>query len=106
MNAPIRRTVLAALALAALTTSPARADALPPGVIALVNGTQVTQAQLDRAIAQSGAQANPQIAQALKQQLIARELFRQQAAKNPAYEKLPAVKLAMQEAHDAVITQA
>ena len=51
MNAPIRRTVLAALALAALTTSPARADALPPGVIALVNGTQVTQAQRDRAIA-------------------------------------------------------
>ncbi|MGD7217403.1 peptidylprolyl isomerase, partial [Ralstonia pseudosolanacearum] len=45
-------------------------------------------------------------AQALKQQLIARELFRQQAAKNPAYDKLPAVKQAMQEAHDAVITQA
>ncbi|MGA3891785.1 peptidylprolyl isomerase, partial [Ralstonia nicotianae] len=37
---------------------------------------------------------------------IARELFRQQAAKNPAYDKLPALKQAMQEAHDAVITQA
>ncbi len=105
MNVSIRRTVLAALALAAFTALPAQADTLPPGVIALVNGTQVTQAQLDRAIAQSGAQANPQIAQALKQQLIARELFRQQAAKNPAYEKLPAVKQAMQDAHDAVITQ-
>ncbi|QCX51636.1 peptidyl-prolyl cis-trans isomerase [Ralstonia pseudosolanacearum] len=106
MNVSIRRTVLAALALAAFTALPAQADTLPPGVIAIVNGTRITQDQLDRAIAQSGAQANPQVAQALKQQLIARELFRQQAAKNPAYDKLPAVKQAMQEAHDAVITQA
>ncbi len=106
MNAPIRRAALAALALAAFATLPAQADTLPPGVIAIVNGTRITQEQLDRAIAQSGAQANPQVAQALKQQLIARELFRQQAAKNPAYDKLPAVKQAMQEAHDAVITQA
>ncbi|MHA6828705.1 peptidyl-prolyl cis-trans isomerase [Ralstonia pseudosolanacearum] len=106
MNAPIRRAALAALALAAFATLPAQADTLPQGVIAIVNGTRITQEQLDRAIAQSGAQANPQVAQALKQQLIARELFRQQAAKNPAYDKLPAVKQAMQEAHDAVITQA
>ncbi|QOK91057.1 peptidyl-prolyl cis-trans isomerase [Ralstonia pseudosolanacearum] len=106
MNVSIRRTVLAALALAAFTALPAQADTLPPGVIALVNGTRITQEQLDRAVAQSGAQANPQVAQALKQQLIARELFRQQAAKNPVYDKLPAVKQAMQEAHDAVITQA
>ncbi|WP_247538114.1 peptidyl-prolyl cis-trans isomerase [Ralstonia pseudosolanacearum] len=106
MNVSIRRTILAALALAAFTALPAQADTLPPGVIAIVNGTRITQEQLDRAIAQSGAQANPQVAQALKQQLIARELFRQQAAKNPAYDKLPAVKQAMQEAHDAVITQA
>ncbi|MHA6889918.1 peptidylprolyl isomerase [Ralstonia pseudosolanacearum] len=106
MNVSIRRTALAALVLAAFTALPAQADTLPPGVIALVNGTRITQEQLDRAIAQSGAQANPQVAQALKQQLIARELFRQQAAKNPAYDKLPAVKQAMQEAHDAVITQA
>ncbi|MDO3544954.1 SurA N-terminal domain-containing protein, partial [Ralstonia pseudosolanacearum] len=104
MNAPIRRAALAALALAAFAALPAQADTLPPGVIAIVNGTRITQEQLDRAIAQSGAQANPQVAQALKQQLIARELFRQQAAKNPAYDKLPAVKQAMQEAHDAVIT--
>ncbi len=109
MNRPtqfLKLSIAVLSAVAAMAASAAPAHALPPGVIALVNGTQVTQAQLDRAIAQSGAQANPQIAQALKQQLIARELFRQQAAKNPAYEKLPAVKLAMQEAHDAVITQA
>ncbi|MHA6844581.1 peptidyl-prolyl cis-trans isomerase [Ralstonia syzygii] len=106
MNTSIRRITLAAFALAAFTISLAHADGLPPGVIATVNGTPVTQEQLDRVIAQSGVQANPQIAQALKQQLIARELFRQQAAKNPAYEKLPVVKQAMQEAHDAAITQA
>ncbi|WP_275760258.1 peptidyl-prolyl cis-trans isomerase [Ralstonia pseudosolanacearum] len=109
MNRPtqfLKITIAALSAVAAMAASSAHADGLSPGVIALVNGTQITQAQLDRAIAQSGAQANPQVAQALKQQLIARELFRQQAAKNPAYDKLPAVKQAMQEAHDAVITQA
>ncbi|MGA4047919.1 peptidylprolyl isomerase [Ralstonia nicotianae] len=89
-----------------LTTSAAWADALPAGVIATVNGTQITQAQLDRAVAQSGVAANPNVVLALKQQLVARELFRQQAAKNPAYEKSPAVKQAVQEAHDAAITQA
>lgn len=109
MNRPtqfLKITIAVLSAVAAMAASSAHADGLPPGVIAIVNGTQITQAQLDRTIAQSGAQANPQVAQALKQQLIARELFRQQAAKNPAYDKLPAVKQAMQEAHDAVITQA
>ncbi len=102
----VKLTIAALTVAFAITTPFAYADGLPPGVIALVNGTRITQEQLDRAIAQSGVQANPQVAQALKQQLIARELFRQQAAKNPAYDKLPAVKQAMQEAHDAVITQA
>ncbi|NKA93513.1 peptidyl-prolyl cis-trans isomerase [Ralstonia solanacearum] len=106
MNESIRRAALAAFALLAVTTSPARADGLPPGVIAVVNGTQITQAQLERAVAQAGVPANPNVVQALKQQLIARELFRQQAVKNPAYEKLPAVKQAVQDAHDAAITQA
>ncbi|ASL72532.1 peptidyl-prolyl cis-trans isomerase [Ralstonia solanacearum] len=109
MNRPtqfVKITIAVLSAVAAMAASSAHADGLPPGVIALVNGTRITQEQLDRAIAQSGVQANPQVAQALKQQLIARELFRQQAAKNPAYDKLPAVKQAMQEAHDAVITQA
>ncbi|MGA4084420.1 peptidyl-prolyl cis-trans isomerase, partial [Ralstonia nicotianae] len=109
MNRPtqfLKITIAVLSAVAAMAASSAHADGLPPGVIALVNGTRITQEQLDRAIAQSGVQANPQVAQALKQQLIARELFRQQAAKNPAYDKLPAVKQAMQEAHDAVITQA
>jgi parvulin-like peptidyl-prolyl isomerase len=106
MNALIRRTTLAVLALTAMATSFAHADGLPAGVVASVNGTQITQAQLDRAVAQSGAGANPNVIQAIKQQLIARELFRQQAAKNPTYDKLAAVKQAVQEAHDAAVTQA
>jgi len=96
----------AVLMVAALTgVSCAWAEGLPAGVVAIVNGTQITQAQLDRAVAQSGVPANPNVTQALKQQLIARELFRQQAAKNPAYEKSAAVKQAVQDAHDAAITQ-
>jgi parvulin-like peptidyl-prolyl isomerase len=106
MNTSIRRFALHTLALAAVTISCAWADALPAGVVAVVNSTQITQAQLDRAVAQTGVAANPNVVQAIKQQLIARELFRQQAAKNPAYDKLPAVKQAVQEAHDAAITQA
>lgn len=74
--------------------------------MAIVNGVQITQAQLDRAATQSGAGTNPNVIQALKQQLIARELFRQQAAKNPAYDKLPAVQQAVKDAHDAAVTQA
>ena len=81
------------------------AEGLPSGTVAIVNGTQITQAQLERAIGQAGVPANANVIQALKQQLIARELFRQQAAKNPAYEKSPAVKQAVQDAHDAAITQ-
>lgn len=106
MSKSIRTFALTTLAFGVVTTSSAWADALPSGVVAIVNGTQITQAQLDRALAQSGVTANPNVAQALKQQLVARELFRQQAAKNPSYEKLPTVKQAVQEAHDAAITQA
>lgn len=92
--------------LAILSAPVVWADALPAGVVAIVNGTSLTQAQLDRAITQSGAGTNPNLVQALKQQLIARELFRQQAAKNPAYDKQPAVQQAVKDAHDAAITQA
>lgn len=96
----------AALALTMMGMPCAWADGLPVGVVATVNGTPITQTQLDRAVAQTGVAGNPNVVQAIKQQLVARELFRQQAAKNPAYEKLPAVKQAVQEAHDTAITQA
>ncbi|ENZ77775.1 MAG: peptidyl-prolyl cis-trans isomerase [Pseudomonadota bacterium] len=105
MNRPFPHTLATAAGLMLLAASHAWADGLPASVVATVNGTPITQAQLDRAVAQTGAGANPNVVQALKQQLIARELFRQQAAKNPAYEKQPAVQQAVKEAHDAAITQ-
>jgi parvulin-like peptidyl-prolyl isomerase len=105
MNRIFSRKLTAAAGLLLITISQARAESLPAGVVATVNGTPITQAQLDRAVAQTGVGANPNVIQALKQQLIARELFRQQAAKNPAYDKQPAVRQAVKEAHDAAITQ-
>lgn len=109
MSRPLRnmKSLASAVAIATWIITPfAHAEGLPPGVVAIVNGTQITEVQLDRAVAQSGVAANPNVVLAIKQQLVARELFRQQAAKNPAYEKLPAVKQAVQDAHDAAITQA
>ena len=96
----------AALALTMMAMTCAWADGLPAGVVATVNGTPITQTQLDRAVAQTVDELHSNVVQAIKQQLIARELFRQQAAKVPAYDKLPAVKQAVQEAHDSAITQA
>ncbi|MDC6180557.1 hypothetical protein C2I33_21560 [Ralstonia solanacearum] len=105
MNRLFPRKLAAAAGLMLFAASQAWADGLSAGVVATVNGTPITQAQLDRAVAQTGAGANPNVVQALKQQLIARELFRQQAAKNPAYDKQPAVQQAVKETHDAAITQ-
>ncbi|ANH73006.1 PPIC-type PPIASE domain protein [Ralstonia insidiosa] len=104
MKTPSIRSAVLALTMMAMPC--AWADGLPAGVVATVNGTPITQTQLDRAVAQTGVAVNSNVVQAIKQQLIARELFRQQAAKVPAYDKLPAVKQAVQEAHDAAITQA
>ena len=88
------------LAPAAVTTG-----TFGPGVIAKVNNVAITEAQMLRAIQQSALPDSPALRQALKGQLVSRELFRQQAAKNHAYENNPEVKLAMQEAKDAAILQ-
>ncbi len=104
MKTPSIRSAVLALTMMAMPC--AWADGLPAGVVATVNGTPITQTQLDRAVAQTGVAVNSNVVQAIKQQLIARELFRQQAAKVPAYDKLPAVKQAVQEGHDAASSQA
>jgi len=85
---------------------------LPAGVVARVNGTPITQEQLDlalrAAIAQTNAQANtpvtPAMREALKNQLIARELFRQ-AAEKGHYDTRPNVRLAMEQAKTLAMTQ-
>ncbi|WP_211472769.1 peptidylprolyl isomerase [Collimonas humicola] len=78
---------------------------LGPGVIAKVNNVAITEAQLQRAVQQSGLPDSPNLRAALKNQLISRELFRQDAEKTHAYDNRPEVKQAMQEAKDAAITQ-
>jgi hypothetical protein len=86
-------------------TAPAPASNLGPGVIAKVNNVAITDAQLQRAIQQSGLPDSPNLRTALKNQLVSRELFRQDAEKTHAYDNRPEVKQAMQEAKDAAITQ-
>ncbi|PFH10114.1 parvulin-like peptidyl-prolyl isomerase [Collimonas sp. PA-H2] len=86
-------------------SAPAPASNLGPGVIAKVNNVAITDAQLQRAIQQSGLPDSPNLRAALKNQLVSRELFRQDAEKTHAYDNRPEVKQAMQEAKDATITQ-
>lgn len=110
---PLLQPLFAACSLAAVMTAPvvhaqstaAPAASLGPGVIAKVNNVAITDAQLQRAIQQSGLPDSPTLRAALKNQLVSRELFRQEAEKSHAYDNRPEVKQAMQEAKDAAITQ-
>jgi parvulin-like peptidyl-prolyl isomerase len=86
-------------------TAAAPASNLAPGVVAKVNNVAITEAQLQSVVQQSGLPDSPNLRAALKNQLVSRELFRQEAEKNHAYDKRPEVKQAMQEARDAAITQ-
>jgi peptidyl-prolyl cis-trans isomerase C len=78
---------------------------LPSGVIAKVNGIEISESQLTRAVKESGLPDNPQLREVTKTQLISRELFRQAAATNKAYENRPEVKQAMREARDLAVTR-
>ncbi|WP_029363410.1 peptidylprolyl isomerase [Herbaspirillum lusitanum] len=83
----------------------AQKSALPPGVVAIVNDQKITEEQVNTAVKLTGLPDSPQLRSAIKSQLIARELFRQQAAKNPALEKRDEVKKAMQFAKEAAVIQ-
>ncbi|WP_042298608.1 peptidylprolyl isomerase [Paraburkholderia bannensis] len=78
---------------------------LTSGVIARVNGVPITQDRLDAAVVASHAADTPALRAQLKNQLIARELFRQ-AAEKAHYEQRPAVQAEMEQLKAAVITQA
>ena len=77
---------------------------LPAGVVARVNGAPITQAQLDAALRAVNTPVTPQIRDAVKNQLIARELFRQ-AAEKGHYDTRPNVRLAMEQAKVLSMTQ-
>ncbi|PLC40594.1 hypothetical protein C0Q88_22625 [Ralstonia pickettii] len=84
--------------------APADAGPLPAGVVARVNGTAITQQQVDQAIAAANVPTSPQAREAVKNQLIARELFRQ-AAEKGHYDARPNVRAAMEQAKTLAMTQ-
>jgi peptidyl-prolyl cis-trans isomerase C len=88
----------------AKTAAPAGSGALPPGVVARVNGTPITQEQLDMAVRAANVPMTPAVRDAIKTQLIARELFRQ-AAEKGRYDTRPNVRLAMEQAKTLAMTQ-
>ncbi|WP_167068349.1 peptidyl-prolyl cis-trans isomerase [Burkholderia sp. Ax-1719] len=86
---------LPAPASAASATAAGAASGLPAGAMAVVNGVQIPQAALDTAVQtvishNQDATDTPELRKALKQQLIVREVMRQQAVK-AHYDQRPEV---------------
>ncbi|AFT89681.1 peptidyl-prolyl cis-trans isomerase [Paraburkholderia phenoliruptrix] len=78
---------------------------LPANAVARVNNVLITQAQLDDAVRASNAPDTPVLRASIKNQLIARELFRQ-AAEKQHYESRPQVVAAVEQAKSAAMTVA
>jgi parvulin-like peptidyl-prolyl isomerase len=85
--------------------APAVAASLPAGVVARVNGVTIAQADLDAAVRQSGQADSPALRVSLKNQLIARELFRQ-AAQKQHYDTHADVKAGIEQAKTMLMMQA
>ncbi|WP_088506662.1 peptidyl-prolyl cis-trans isomerase [Burkholderia ubonensis] len=83
----------------------AASAALPAGAVASVNGVPIMQAQIDDAVRVGKAPDTPTLRAALKNQLIARELFRQ-AAQKQHYDTKPQVVAAVEQAKALAMTQA
>ena len=106
MNVPIWKTFIAASAfyLAFAGIAQAETSALPTGTVATVNGTPITQTEVDAVLKASRQSDTPQIRQAIKNQLITRVLI-QQAAEKANYGSKPEVQTAMQVAKANAETQ-
>ena len=100
MQAQIRLVRLTRLVAAA-----ALACGLQAAQAATVNGVAVTDEQVTQAMQQMRIADAPQAREAIKQQLIARELFRQEAAKDKTLETRPEVQAALREARNNILTQ-
>ncbi|WP_321957170.1 peptidyl-prolyl cis-trans isomerase [Burkholderia cenocepacia] len=100
--------ILIAMAVAWQLALPVQAHAqsstLPAGAVAMVNGTPITQAEVDAVLQASRQPDTPQFRQAIKNQLIARVLI-QQAADKASYGSKPEVQAAMQLAKSTAETQ-
>ncbi|UOB60231.1 peptidyl-prolyl cis-trans isomerase [Burkholderia pyrrocinia] len=99
---------LIAMSLAGALTGTASAQTTAasqqPTTVATVNGTAITQAELDAVLRVSRQPDTPQVRQAIKNQLIARVLI-QQAAEKANYGSKPEVQAAMQVAKANAETQ-
>ncbi|VBB15516.1 peptidylprolyl isomerase [Burkholderia stabilis] len=82
-------------ALAGVLSGPVHAQTA--AAVATVNGTTITQADVDTLLRASGQPDSPQVRQAIKNQLITRVLV-QQAAEKANYGDKPEVKAAVQQA--------
>jgi len=73
---------------------------------ATVNGVTISDAAIVEAAKAAGLPDTPQSREVIKQQLIARELFRQEASKDKALEARPEVQTQLREARNQILTQA
>ncbi|MGF6605032.1 peptidyl-prolyl cis-trans isomerase C [Paraburkholderia sp. GAS448] len=95
-------TAMPTLVQAAVAAS--ASSTLPAGTVAVVNGVAIPQARLDEAVRSTGQPDTAQLRQALRQQLIVRELFRQGAEKG-RYDTKPEVVQAISAAKANAETQ-
>ncbi|MBO4123215.1 peptidyl-prolyl cis-trans isomerase [Cupriavidus gilardii] len=89
---------------AKVTSKPAAEGALPAGVVARVNGVAISEEQLQQALKALNTPETPVLRESVKNQLIARELFRQ-AAEKRNYDVRPGVKAAMEQAKTTAMMQ-
>ncbi|VWC36526.1 peptidyl-prolyl cis-trans isomerase [Burkholderia seminalis] len=109
MNIPHWKPFIAASALylgiaCVAQAQTAASSTLPAGAVATVNGTAITQAEVDAVLRASRQPDTPQVRQAIKNQLIARVLI-QQAAETANYGSKPEVQTAMRVAKANAETQ-
>jgi peptidyl-prolyl cis-trans isomerase C len=83
------------IGLAASATAADGTTTLPSGTAAIVNGVSIPQTQLDAAVKESRQSDTPQLRQVIKQQLIAREVFKQNGEK-AHYSDRPEIKEAIE----------
>ena len=79
---------------------------LPAAGAASVNGVAIPDSQVTAALQQAHIADTPQARSAITQQLIARELFRQEASKDKSLESRADVQQAIRDAKSAILTQA
>lgn len=73
---------------------------------ATVNGVAIADTAITDTLRAAGLPDSPQAREAIKQQLIAKELFRQEAAKDKALEQRPDVQASLRDARNQVLMQA